>query len=205
MAIPDLLWACPVCRQDRGLQPEGRDHRCHACGTRFRRGEGATIEARAPDGSRTVRRPTEWLTLLPDPEAVVRQQLNQSRLIRHAKADVRWVVGWRSIHDRDGYLNRIEIWGDPTPGEVALSPDALIWTPHEGEAVRWPLGEIGAVQASSRALQVRGKGIIPLAQFDFENDSIFLWERLLHVALRDFYGRKGRGEIVEFQPRIVTR
>ena len=204
MALPDILWACPVCQEDRSLRPDGRDHRCQACGTLYRRGEGATIEVRAPDGSRTVRHPSEWLALLPQPEDVVRKHVNRADLIRRSTAAVRWVVGWDSVHDRDRYLNRIEVWGDPAPGELALRPDSLAWTPVEGEPTRWLLEEIGAVQASSSALQVRGTGL-PLAQFDFENDSVFLWERLLRAALRDFYGRTGRGEIVEFQPRVVTR
>lgn len=204
MALPDLLWACPVCKEDRSLQPDGRDHRCQACGTVFRRGDGASIEARAPDGSRTARHPTEWLALLPQPETIVHQRVNGPDLIRKATAAARRVVGWDALHDRDGYLNRIEVWGDPVPGELVLRPDDLTWTPASGEPGGWSLEEIGAVQASSRALQIRGKGN-PLVQFDFEHDSVFLWERLLHVVLRDFYGRTGRGEILEFQPRIVTR
>ena len=68
----------------------------------------------------------------------------------------------------------------------------------------WPFEALKAVQASSKTLQVRG-GEHPLASFAFRDDSSFLWERLLAVALDRFYRRTGRGEIVEMQPRIVTR
>ena len=41
-------------------------------------------------------------------------------------------------------------------------------------------------------------------EFKFPEDSPFRWEALLRENLRRAYRAAGRGEIVEFQPRIVT-
>ena len=59
------------------------------------------------------------------------------------------------------------------------------------------------MQTSSSSLQVT----IPsgeLIQLRFSLDSPRRWEQLLKAALQKAYREAGRGEIVEFQPRIVT-
>jgi hypothetical protein len=203
VAIPDLLWACPACGEDRGLAARGRACRCTRCGTAFRRGPGAAIRADGPDGSTTVLQPAEWLARLPEPRSLVRQRDGEGGTIRAARASTRRVSGSDAVFDEHGYLNRIELWGEPAPGRLELRPDQLVWSPDDGASEAWPLGELTAVQASSRAVQLNRAGAL-LVEVRFDDDSVFLWERLLHAALRDFYGRMGRGEIVEFQPRIVT-
>lgn len=202
MALPDLLWACPECGQDRGLRPDSPGFRCRACGTRFRRADGASIRADRPDGSSVVRRPREWLDRLPDP-AVLVQQGPDDRPLRRAEVTARRVTGTDTIRGRDGYLNRIELWGDEEPGILELWPEALVYTTDAEDPARWPLESIVAVQASSSSLQINRRDE-PLLAFRFTDDSTMLWEDLLRAALRDLYGRTGRGEILEFQPRIVT-
>lgn len=203
MAIPDLLWACPACGLDRGLEPERKGYRCSRCGTVFRRGRGAAIRADAPDGSRTVLRPADWLARLPEPQAFVQQRLGEGNEIRAARASMRRGVGFERVFGEHGYLNRVEVWGEPTAGRLELWAGRLVWSPDQGDSEAWPLDSLTAVQASSRAIQLN-RARAPLVEARFDDDSIFLWERLLHAALREFYGRTGRGEIVEFQPRIVT-
>ena len=203
MALPDLLWACPECREDRGLEPHGGRYRCRGCGTEFERAEGARIRATLPSGAEIVRRPAEWLARLPDPQVIVEQRVDSDEAIRRATVDMSRVVGSDTVHDRDGYLNRIELWGDEAPATLELFRDRLLLTPELGRPESWPLQTVTAVQASSSSLQINRRAQ-PLASFRFRDDSIFLWEQLMHVALRDFYARTGRGEIVEFQPRIAT-
>lgn len=203
MAIPDLLWACPACGQDRGLDAEGRACRCIRCGTAFRRGRGAAIMANAPDGSRTVLRPAEWLARLPDPQSLVRETRGDGDAIRTSRVSTRRVTGSERVFDEHGYLNRIEIWGEPEPGRLELRSDRLVWSPEKASPEEWTLGSLTAVQASSRAVQLN-RAPVPPVEVRFHDDSVFLWERLLHAALRDHYARTGRREIVEFQPRIVT-
>lgn len=206
MALSDLLWACPECGEDRGLSPDRPGYRCRACGTHYRREEGASIRARRPDGSEVVRRPAEWLAQLPDPQTIVAQHDGEDSTLRSARVRAARVTDFDTVHGEDGYLNRIEIWGEESPGTVEIRRDRLVYTPDggaRGNGFDWPLEAVNAVQASSSTLQINRRGEPPVS-FRFLDDSIFLWEELLHAVLRDFYGRTGRGEIMEFQPRIVT-
>jgi hypothetical protein len=77
-----------------------------------------------------------------------------------------------------------------SPGSAAREPGQ-----------RWLLLEIRAVQTSSSSLQISPAegGVV---EFRFPGDSTRRWESLLHYALRQAFRRAGRGEIVEFQPRI---
>ncbi|MDX1673400.1 MAG: hypothetical protein R3314_01265 [Longimicrobiales bacterium] len=203
MALRDLLWACPECGADRGLVADGSEHRCRACGTRYARDRGARIRARRPDGSEIVRRPVEWLRMLPDPETIVTQGDTADHVIRSAHVQMARVTGFDTVRDGEGYLNRIELWGEDAPASLELRKDRLVVVPEEGGPESWPLESLTAVQASSSSLQINRRGE-PLVSFRFADDSVFLWEELLHAALRDFYRRTGLGEILEFQPRIVT-
>ena len=203
MGLADLLWACPECGADRGLNAQGRAYVCRSCATRFRRGRGADIRAERPDGTVVVRSPAEWTALLPDPAGVLREGGAETPL-RAARVTWQEVTGFDTVRDRDGYLNRVELWGDERPGRLELWPDALVHVPEGEGPTHSPLDSVIAVQASSSSLQVNRREQ-PLVSFRFEDDSILLWEELLRAALRDFFRRTGRGEIVEFQPRIATR
>ena len=203
MALPDLLWACPECGEDRGLTDDRPGYRCRACGTRYRRDRGASIRAERPDGTETVRPPAEWVDMLPTPETIVNEQVGDGYLIRSAKVEVTRVTGFDTVHDADGFLNRIELWGDPSRGRLELRKDRVVLTEEGEEPEEWPLETLTAVQASSSTLQLNRRGE-ELVSFRFLDDSIHLWEELVHAVLRAFYRRTGRGTIVEFQPRIAT-
>jgi hypothetical protein len=200
MALSDLLWACPRCGTDRGIDDEGV---CRACGTRFRRGPGAEIVATDPNGRDTVRPAWEWVNDLPDPSALF--DADPAGACRTAHASGRTVEADSSVFGETGYLNRVERFGDPRPVDLTLHRDRLVlaWE-GEGETEVVPLEQVTAVQASSSKLQIKARGR-PLVMFRLADDSVYLWELLLHAALRDFYGRTGRGEIMEFQPRISVR
>lgn len=193
MALSDLLWACPTCGADRGLA--GAEAVCSSCGTRFQRGPRGTIRATAPDGGETVRSAAEWLERLPAPSTLL-----GSDPIRVASVLVRRATGSADVFGEAGYLNRVEVFGDEEHGWLRLEADRLVLEGLQGEG-EWPLETLTAVQASSNNLQIKRKGE-PLVSFRFQDDAIYLWEHLLRAALRDFYGRTGRGVIREFQPRI---
>ena len=200
MALSDLLWACPRCGTDRGLDPEGV---CQSCGTRYSRGAGAEIVAATPDGSDVVRSAADWADRLPDPATLLVEQ--EDTPVRRAGVSIRRVQAEERVSDASGYLNRIEIFGEPRDGSLTLFRNHIVVQEEgEGEPEEWPLEELTAVQASSSTLQLKRQRT-PLVSFRFHDDSVFLWESLLHAALRDFYGRTGRGKILEFQPRIACR
>ena len=208
MAIADLLWACPACGTDRGISPD--DGVCMACGTRFDRGRKATIRATRPDGTTEVGSAAEWLRRLPDPSSLLEHEP-----IRTAHVLIRSATGERRVFGESGYLNRAEIFGKGAPGRLRLEIDRLMVTREPaasgqagngaayGEEV-WPLEQLTAVQASSSSLQLKRRDH-PLEAFRFLDDAVYLWEQLLRAALRDFYRRTGRGDIVEFQPRVAVR
>ncbi len=199
MPISNLLWACPLCGEDRALQDGDV---CGACGAAFRRGPEATIIATALGEPETTASAAEWLARLPDPASLL-----GSDPIRSARAEIREVVRHEVVSGESGYLNRIEVLGDPVAGSVRLTPDRLIVEREGGSASRseeWPLETLTAVQTSSSSLQLKRRDE-PLASFRFLDDALYLWEQLIRAALRDFYGRTGRGVIREFQPRIVAR
>lgn len=212
MPLYDLLWACPACGEDRGLLDD--DRTCSACGTRFVREAGSAIRSTAPDGSITVRTPAEWIDMLPEPAALLGNQP-----VRTAHVMIQPVTGEAKVTGTVGFLNRIEVFGDETPGTLTLLADALV-VAEGGEGAEgveqpqkprgalagdsWGLETLTAVQTSSKTLQIKRRGA-SLVSFRFLDDSVYLWERLIRAAIRDFYARTGRGEVLEFQPRIVAR
>ncbi len=200
MAIADLLWACPLCALDRGLRGSADGSTCSGCGARFDRVHGARIRARAPGQGETVRSPAEWVDRLPDPGGL----LQAGDPVRTAAVEARFMAGEEVIRVDGRYVNRIEVFGPKEPGTLELALDRLSYRGEGPGPVVWAFDGLRAVQASSRTLQVRGMPH-PLASFAFPHDSSFLWELLLARALGEFYRRTGRGEIVELQPRIVTR
>ena len=199
MAIPDLLWACPDCGLDRGLRASG-DATCAGCGTRFDRVRGASIRATGRGGEVRIRTAAEWVDDLPDPGSLI----GPRETIREASVVASFVKGEQVIRFEGRYVNRIERFGPKGRGRLELGLERLLYLPEGSAPLSWAFGDLKAVQASSRTLQVRGADH-PLASFAFLDDSSYLWDRLLATALGAFYRRTGRGEIVELQPRIVTR
>jgi hypothetical protein len=106
-----------------------------------------------------------------------------------------------------GFAERME---RPEPGSLRIDGEGLTFAPgpdgdDEGGMApvrHWSFMAIGAVQTSSSSLQIspRSGG---LWEFRFRGDSPKRWEELVRYGLREAYRRAGRGEIVEFQPRIV--
>lgn len=197
MPLCDLLWACPRCGADRGLAND--QSACERCRTRFERGQGALIRAVAPDGAVTEASAREWLDRLPEPASLL-----SSNHVRTASVVVRIATETARVQGQGGYLNRVEVFGEPVTGSLRLERDRLVVSLDGRDEEPWPLETLTAVQASSGTLQLKRRGQ-PLVAFRFENDAVYLWEELLRAALRDFYGRTGRGAIAEFQPRIVAR
>jgi 1-acyl-sn-glycerol-3-phosphate acyltransferase len=206
MAIRDLLWACPFCGTEQGLRPAGRAEVCAHCGTRFRRGHGASIVAERPGEGSETRPAAAWSDRLPplDVEARIRRAREGGGVLREDRAVLRMAEGDESVYDDGTYLNRIERFGPRREGTLRLELDRLSFvgqTP--ADTVIWPFEALEAVQASSSTLQLRGRGK-PVGSLKFPDGSSRFWEELLCAVLQYRATAEGRGRIVEFQPRIVT-
>jgi len=206
MAIRDLLWACPLCGLEGGLRRTGRWEACRGCGARFRRGRGASIIAQAADGTTRIHAAAEWADRLPGIEEYMSrlEPRTPDGVLRQSRVRARVAVGESVIRLGSTYLNRIERFGPPRDGVLALCADRLRFTPDAGEAEEWIFDEVTAVQPSSSTLQVKARRR-PVVSFRFPEDSARFWEELLCAVIRRHYRATGRGEIIEFQPRIVTR
>jgi hypothetical protein len=204
VALSDLLWACPECAEPGGI---GADGACR-CGAAFSRGKGASIQARLPDGRIIARSPAEWVDRLPDPASLLEsgegKGAGEGEALRRARVAAREATGSAVVRSGGRYLNQVEQYGPQRLAALEIHPDSLVYQPEGGAARRWGMEALTAVQTSSSTLQIRVRAQ-PLISLRFLDDSLFLWEMLLHAALRSFYRRTGRGEIVEFQPRIVAR
>lgn len=205
MAIRDLLWACPVCGREGGLATARRGEVCTDCGTLYRRGRRATIQATLPDGTSETLHAAEWARRLPplDLAARVRADENGNSVLHQEPVLARFAERLEPLHHRGTYLNRIERFGPYREGVLTLETTRLRLE-HDGKSVVWPFEKVRAVQPSSSTLQLSAKGAA-LVSFRFPNGSARYWEEIIAEALRGFYRDNGLGEILEFQPRIVTR
>lgn len=204
MPLTSLLYRCPRCGHDptRGV---GDGARCPACGTRFSRGRGdGRIRVTDAGGSvweLTSGSLTAAIDALGGPGPRARD--GQGRIHYQAEVTVREAREEAPVRFRGELLGFAETPGDPASGVLEITEEGLTFTP-EGEAARrWLLVDVRAVQTSSSSLQIspREGGLV---EFRFLADSPRRWEDLLHIALREAYRRLGRGEITEFQPRILT-
>lgn len=197
MAICDLLYACLECGRVAAIKTRDQDEACEHCGTRYQRVEGARIRVQRPDGTSEVKHPAEWLDLLELtwPIESGRPDLRERVLFRQARTD-------KPLWHRGIYLGRIEEFGPTQPGWLTLTRDELRFQPDQGESQVWLLNDLTAVQPSSTSLQlkVRRGAVLSLR---FPQASPLLWEERVRQAVQALYTQAGRGEIREFQPRIV--
>lgn len=201
MPIRDLLWACPLCGVVEGLKLAGDEERCSVCAAKFSRGTGSNIVAVQADGSTVSRPAAEWADMLPPgpPEPAGKQGSREARVL------ARFAVGEEAIRRGKLFLGIMERMGPERPGRLRLTAEALVLElEDDGDVRTWALDEVAALQASSRNVQVRPRGQ-PIVSFSFPDSSARLWEESIAAALRQRWRVLGRGEIVEFQPRIVGR
>lgn len=198
MAIRDLLWACPACGEPNGLVPAGRGEACRKCGARVRRGPAATIIVEAP-GQPSVARPAwAWCDALPQLDANGPINLRGSAILREAED------AW-PLKEGSRLLGFVERFGEKIQGTVTLDAQAVRFAPDDGGPERvWPLLDVTAVQPASSALQLKvaGQHVVTLR---FIDSSVRLWEQRIQEGLRRAFRAAGRGDIVEFQPRVSFR
>jgi len=199
--LQHLLYRCPECGHDPAEATE-EGARCPACDARFMRTEGAAIRVVSPEGERVAGAPElvdaidRWEVT--DPSGFVDGKPDYGARVRFRKA-----VGQGTAWERGRVSGFYEQFTERVRGDLRVSPDGLTLRDESDGVWEWGWSQIRAVQTSSRSVQIN---LHPGGLFDlaFEADSPRRWEGLIHRALRRHYAGRGL-EVLEFQPRIVTR
>lgn len=196
MAIRDLLWACPACGQPESLVRDGRAEKCRACGARLRRGRRATIVLEVAGRAPQVREAREWVDALGDSDDGQREV--------SARVVLRDVARSWPLREGGELLGFVERFGPDMTGTLVMSTDAIRFQPDAGPLRVWRILDVTAVQPASSKLQLKVKGH-DVVTLRFIDSSVRLWEARIQRRLREAWQAAGRGEIVEFQPRVSAR
>jgi hypothetical protein len=197
-----LLYRCPEC----GYDPVARDNhgaRCHGCGARYNRGDLALVVTRRGDGGLRTGPAAELIDAIrawEDKSPSGRGP--DGRVDYSAAATFRRVVGQGVVHHGPYVAGFYEKFSSEVAGTLRLTDDRIEVDAEDGASFSWDLGEVRAVQTSSKSLQLnfREDGLF---DFRFAEDSPRRWEEILHAGLQAAYGRSGR-RVREFQPRVVA-
>lgn len=205
MPLRTLLYRCPRCGQD---PVEGRKDRvrCPGCGCTFERaGSRGRIRVEVTEEKTKEILASRLLEAIdaqggPLPAA----RTSDGAIDYRARVSVRRAGGQEALRRGDEVLGFVERFGDPSPGVLRITDEALELVREGAHRARWNLLDLQAVQASSSSVQIFTPAR-ELVQFRFETDSALRWEQLLYAVIRSAYRNAGKGEVVEFQPRIATR
>ena len=198
MSLVVFLYRCPACGHDP-LVGKGDRARCGACGTRFERGKRGQIRAGdsvrpARDLARAIEEFGGPLTAATAPDGSIRYT---------TRVEAVRCVAMDPIQGLNEFLGFAERWGEAVPGTLQATDAAVSFSPDgEGEGGHVSHLDLRAIQTASSALQlVTAAG---LTQYRFLEDSVLRWESLLRTLVRRSWADAGRGEVAEFQPRIVA-
>jgi hypothetical protein len=229
MALKHFLYGCPWCGEIP-LEGTGSSARCPRCARSFQQaGADPRIRVTSP-GCRPESYPAATLALRlaglgPPEERMPRGRRSPGRTspggtepLIESQAVSRVSSRETPLTTRGELLGYVERPGPPRTGTLRLHSHHLEFTArtrrstgrelHDQEVPepgvqRWLLRDLRALQTSSASLQLS-----PLSgeviEFTFSSHSPLLWAQLLEARLRAIWLEEGRGEIVEFQPRIRT-
>lgn len=208
MALAHLLYRCPLCGHDP-TTGRGDRARCAGCGARFARERGRVRVHDATGGVRLTT-PGELLDRIQAVGGALGAAERPDGSVRYeAAATFHGFVAEEPLRHGGRILGYRERPASGAPGTLSAGRHGIRFTPAEApsggrEGERWELDHVVALQVASRSLQVRVRGR-GTAQLTLVSDSTLRWEELIQALLRERWRAGGRGEIVEFQPRIVAR
>src|SRR5205085_1437485 len=107
-------------------------------------------------------------------------------------------------HAYGEYFGRFEKFGVAALGTLHVDDATVRFESDEATTFRINLLDLTAIQLSSSSLQIKVRDK-PVMTIRFAHSSPKLWDERLQIAVREAWTRAGRGEVVEFQPRIVAR
>ena len=204
MALIDLCYRCPQCGHDP-MSGEGDAAWCASCGIRIERSRGRLLlslpgrdmpfQVNAADLCRRIDEHGGPITRATRDDGTVEYS---------ARARISWRVSEQAVRYRGVLRGFAESMGPATPGTITVDRERVHVGCGDRQAGSWRHLDLGAVQASSSSLQLS----LPddqLVQLRFVDDSPRRWETLMRRLIAEAYEGAGRGRVVEFQPRIVTR
>jgi hypothetical protein len=198
MAIRDLLWRCAECGLEHGLRRGRRGEVCEGCGTRYRRGAGATITAVRPGNPAVTLSSQEWLDRLQasdlEPRAPQEARSSWRGEFRQLEREV-------PVRNAGLFLGYSERLGPVKTGRITLLDDRLQFQDDAGETWSWLLDDITGLQPSSGGVQIKLKHK-PVFSLGIPGISRRFWEERLSEAIDRRWRALGRPAIREFQPRI---
>jgi hypothetical protein len=206
VALRDLLYRCPQCGLDP-LPGLGDVADCPQCGARFERGSSQTRVRVTLPGQDPFEVEARHLTAEIDRHGGPLPAGDDPRgepIIRRARVHLQEAGPERPVRWGGRLLGFVERFGDPRDGVLSVTAETLSFADTGGRREEWDLEDLTALQASSSKVQVRTSGG-RLLQFRFLEESPRRWESLLRHLVAVAWRRSGRGEVVEFQPRITTR
>ncbi len=205
MALIDFLYLCPFCGQDP-MEGDAESGRCPSCRRSFTPGEGGTRIRVEDEGGVVLEYTARSLSLRLEGYRAgsARPGMGEDAAILQADAWARFAASEEPVRHGGRLLGFFERIGEPLQGVLSLSSDELRFRAmHPAGPRSWSLTDIRSLQAVSASIQITdGSG--ELAHFHFPSDSSRRWEDALRAAIAASWAIEGR-EVIEFQPRIVTR
>jgi hypothetical protein len=201
MPLWHLVFRCPLCGHDR---PRGRGDRaaCPACGGRFRRVSGSRVELRLPGGPDRIVDAPGVLGLI---EALGGAETDPPGAPLSTRVRAREIPPETPLWAGGELVGFVERPGRGRLGTLTAERDALTFTEDgAGAPSLWPLTALRSLQVASKSLQVQPSRRHPFMNFQLLDASPLRWARLLQTRIAQAWAGEGWGDIVEFQPRIVS-
>jgi hypothetical protein len=200
MPLVDLIYRCPLCGADAMREENDRVASCRAC---------ARVYEHLPDRGRIRVEGHDGTVLEVDQDELVAGAVNaDARVVLAPLVEVDAVARVAREEEpvayRSSLIGFVESRGPALSGRLSLRQDRIDFKPDAGPARSWMLLDVRAVQTASASVQISPlEG--GLVTFRILGDSPRRWEELIRARVRNAWRAAGRGEIVEFQPRIRTR
>lgn len=205
MPLKHFLYRCPLCGRDP-VEGQGDRVRCDGCGTVFSRGRDrpSRIRIRKKDGEEREVPPGELAREIDARGGPMsRARRDDGSVDYRTEVELRLGEGEKPVRYRGEVVGFTERLGAPEPGVLRVTDEALVFLQDGQPSRQWNLLDLGAIQTSSSTLQISPRGE-EVVQFRFLLDSPRRWEDLLRELVAEAFRAEGRGEIVEYQPRIVA-
>jgi hypothetical protein len=200
MPLVDLIYRCPLCGADAMREENDRVAGCRACARVYEHiPERGRIRVEGQDGSVFEVDADELVAgaARADKGEVAAPVVAVDAVARVARDE-------EAVTYRQSLIGFVESRGPALSGRLTLHADRIDFKPDAGATRSWALLDVRAIQTASASVQISPLegGVVT---FRILGDSPRRWEELIRTRIRDAWRAAGRGEILEYQPRIRTR